>query len=96
MQYLAVVLLGLAAGAEIDLLAYLTVSYFGRDHYGAIYGWQYSIFALGYGISPYWVGKLHDFSGGYDAPLIGSGILMLIAAGCCFWLPDDGRKALPA
>src|SRR3546814_664881 len=39
---LAVILLGLAAGAEIDLLAYLTARFFGQRAYGAIYGWQYS------------------------------------------------------
>ncbi|GAB3382951.1 MFS transporter [Spongiibacter taiwanensis] len=85
--YLAAALLGLAAGAEIDLLAYLTVSYFGRRHYGAIYGWQYSVFALGYGISPYLVGRVRDAAGSYDAALLLSGGLMLLAAGCCLALP---------
>lgn len=87
--YLAAALIGLAAGAEIDLLAYLTVRYFGRRNYGAIYGWQYSVFALGYGISPYLVGLLYDFSGSYDAPLLGSATLILVAAFSCLWLPKN-------
>lgn len=85
--YVAAALLGLAAGAEIDLLAYLTVSYFGRRHYGAIYGWQYSVFALGYGLSPYFVGQLHDASGSYVLPLLCSGALIIAAAFSCLWLP---------
>lgn len=86
-SYASVILLGLAAGAEIDLLAYLTVSYFGRRNYGAIYGWQYSIFALGYGLSPYVIGRLYDASGSYAAPLMFSGALVIVAAFSCLLLP---------
>jgi predicted MFS family arabinose efflux permease len=68
----AVVLLGLAAGAEIDLMAYLTSRYFGPRAYGAIYGWQYSVFALGYGISPALVGFARDRTGAYDLALLTS------------------------
>lgn len=70
--WVAVVLLGLAAGAEIDLLSYLTSRYFGAHAYGAIYGWQYSIFALGYGISPALVGFSRDETGSYDLALLAS------------------------
>ena len=35
---LAVMLIGLAAGAEVDLIAYLCSRYFGVRSYGAIYG----------------------------------------------------------
>ena len=86
--YVAAALLGLAAGAEIDLLAYLTVSYFGRRHYGAIYGWQYSVFAVGYGLSPFLVGLLHDISGSYGLPLLCSALLLGAAALCCLGLPS--------
>lgn len=90
--YIAVALLGLAAGAEIDLLAYLTMSYFGARHYGAIYGWQYSVFALGYGVSPYVVGELRDASSSYSLPLLVSGGLILAAAVSCLALPNvDGQ-----
>jgi len=83
---LATILIGLAAGAEIDLLAYLTVSFFGHGHYGAIYGWQYSVFALGYGFSPYLIGVLYGFSGAYQAPLLASALLLGCAALICLWL----------
>lgn len=82
-SYVAVITLGLVAGAEIDLLAYLTISFFGRRHYGAIYGWQYSVFALGFGSSPYLVGKLYDVTGGYSTPLLCCGAVMVAAALSC-------------
>lgn len=93
LQYalLATLLIGLAAGAEIDLLSYLTVTFFGPLHYGAIYGWQYSVFALGYGFSPYFVGVLYGLFNGYQVPLLGSALLLGFAAVTCLWLP----KAIP-
>lgn len=69
---LAVMMLGLAAGAEVDLIAYLCSRHFGTRAYGAIYGWQYSIFVLGYGLSPYLVGLSRDMFGSYDFALLGS------------------------
>ena len=69
---LAVLMLGLAAGAEVDLIAYLCSRHFGTRAYGAIYGWQYSIFVLGYGISPFLVGLSRDMFGTYDYALLGS------------------------
>jgi hypothetical protein len=40
---LAVALIGLLLGAELDLLAYLSSRRFGQKAFGAIYGWLYSI-----------------------------------------------------
>ena len=68
----AVMLLGLAAGAEVDLVAYLCSRHFGTRSYGAIYGLLYSIFVLGYGLSPFLVGLARDNFGNYDAALLGS------------------------
>ena len=68
----AVMLLGLAAGAEVDLVAYLCSRHFGTRSYGAIYGLLYSIFVLGYGLSPFFVGLARDNFGNYDAALLGS------------------------
>lgn len=76
----AALLLGLAAGAEIDLLAYLTAMHFGKKRYGAIYGWQYSVFALGYGLSPFIVGRMRDSSGDYSSALAASAGLVAVSA----------------
>lgn len=49
---LALILIGLAAGVEFDMMAYLTSRYFGMKSYGRIYGLVYAAFALGSGTSP--------------------------------------------
>jgi len=69
---LAIVLLGLAAGAEIDLLAYFVSRYFGMRAYGEIYGWLLSIFSLGAGIGPVLAGASFDRTGSYDVMLTGA------------------------
>jgi len=80
MGAVAAILLGLAAGAEIDLLAYMTASQFGQREYGAIYGWQYSVFALGYGLSPFALGLMRDATGDYALALAVSCLLVGVAA----------------
>ncbi len=68
----AVALVGLAAGAEVDLIAYLCSRQFGTRAYGTIYGWQYSVFVMGYGFSPFLVGLARDNFGNYDFALLAS------------------------
>ncbi len=63
---LAVVLLGVAAGIEYDLIAYLVSRYFGIRAYGAIYGILYAFFALGAGFGPAVYGRVLDQTGSYD------------------------------
>jgi MFS family permease len=48
----AAMMVGLAAGAEVDVVAYLTSRYFGLKHYGKIYSTYFSIYAIGTGIGP--------------------------------------------
>lgn len=92
MGAIAAILLGMAAGAEIDLLAYLTALHFGQRQYGAIYGWQYSVFALGYGLSPFALGKMRDATGNYSAALTVSAILVGLAALLMLGLRQERRR----
>ncbi|QMW22502.1 MFS transporter [Sandaracinobacteroides saxicola] len=62
-------LLGFAAGAESDLIAYLASRYFGLAHYGKIYGMLYMPFAFAAAISPAVYGRVRDVTGNYDAIL---------------------------
>lgn len=64
------VALGLALGAELDLMGFLVVRYFGLASFGRIYGWQYCAFAVASGIGPLWVGTVRDATGSYLAALI--------------------------
>ncbi len=77
-------LLGFAAGAESDVIAFLAARYFGMANYGAIYGALYMPFGIGSAISPILYGKVRDLTGGYDAMLLaavamfaGGGALLL-------------------
>lgn len=90
----AVVLLGIAAGAEIDLLAYLTALHFGQREYGAIYGWQYGVFALGYGLSPFAVGLMRDATGTYASALILSTVLVGLSSILMLGLRTARHKVL--
>src|SRR5207302_1973630 len=49
---LACALLGLAAGAELDVLAFLTARYFGLRHYAKIYALSYVALATGSATAP--------------------------------------------
>ena len=74
---IAVLLVGLAAGAEQDLMAFLVAKYFGLKNYGVIYGVMYSSFALGAGFAPAIVGRVFDSTGSYDAILVYVGFAFL-------------------
>ncbi len=83
---LAGFLLGFAAGAESDLIAYLTGRYFGMAHYGKVYGMLYMPFGLFSAISPVVYARVRDVSGSYDPILqvalfgflVGGGLLLLL------------------
>jgi len=76
----AVILIGLLLGAELDLLAYLASRQFGQGAFGAIYGWFYAMYSLGFGLSPFVIGNLYDRFGSYDAALVGSIACLALAA----------------
>ncbi|MBA4094641.1 MAG: MFS transporter [Candidatus Accumulibacter sp.] len=77
----AAVLLGLAAGAEVDLLAYLVSRYFGLRAYGVIYGAQLSAFGIGAGLGPPLTGLIYDSTHSYSTALIaGIGLFLTGAA----------------
>jgi predicted MFS family arabinose efflux permease len=76
----AVFLVGFAAGAEYDFLAFLVARYFGMKSYGVIYGALYSFFAVGAGVGPPVFGLAYDRSHSYEAPLTFSAIAMLVGA----------------
>jgi MFS family permease len=79
-----VILIGVLLGAELDLLAYLTSRLFGQLAFGAIYGWIYSVFSIGFGFGPLLMGKLHDQFGSYDIALLTNIALLAVAAMVAF------------
>ncbi|MDA9371635.1 MFS transporter [Porticoccaceae bacterium] len=75
---LVAVMIGLAAGAELDLLAYLTGKYFGPAHYPAIFGLIIAFFTVGAGIAPPLFGTAAQMFQGYGTMLsISIGLLLV-------------------
>ena len=69
-----IALCGLAAGAEVDLMAYLVSRYFGVRELGKIYGGVYIAFAFGPGPLVPVFGWLRDTTGSYQAGLLWVGV----------------------
>jgi len=86
---LAAILIGLAAGAEFDILAYLLAAYFGMRRYGAIYGVASAVFGFAAGAAPFVFAAVSGKAGSYDGILIGAaaafavGGISLLALGPC-------------
>lgn len=76
--YIATVLIGFAAGAEFDIIAYLASRYFGLKHYSKIYSLLYAAFAIGAAIAPGLFGLAFDTFGNYQSVFwISAGLFIL-------------------
>jgi hypothetical protein len=76
----AVILIGLAAGAEIDLAGYLTARYFGMKSYSLIFALIALVCGLFTAAGGYAFGRLYDFFGGYREALTAAAILYVLSA----------------
>ncbi|MBP02959.1 MAG: hypothetical protein CMM25_09135 [Rhodospirillaceae bacterium] len=85
---IASLIIGLAAGAELDLIAYMTSRYFGMKHYGRIYGAQFIFFAIGSGGAPAIFGWSNDYTGTYDFILYSTAFLFVIGASMILTMGD--------
>jgi len=81
--YLAVGLIGLAAGVEYDLMAFFVSKYFGLKNYGAIYGALYGFFAIGAGFGPWIFAKIYETTGSYN-PAFGYAMIAFIVGAIPF------------
>jgi MFS family permease len=77
---LSAILIGFAAGAETDLVAYLTARYFGLANYGRLYGLQYAVFGFASGFSPFLFGRVFDLTGSYRPILYVAAALFVLGA----------------
>ena len=91
----AAFLLGFAAGAESDLIAFLAARYFGMAHFGRIYGMLYMPFGLFSAISPVVYGIVRDQSGSYNGILMAASVLFILGGALLLLLgryPDLAAK----
>jgi nitrate/nitrite transporter NarK len=77
---LAVGLIGMQQGAEVDLFAYFISRSFGVKHYGALYGVIAMAGALSTAIALVLFGEMHDATGSYDIALVIGAVLFCLGA----------------
>jgi predicted MFS family arabinose efflux permease len=74
--------IGLAAGAEVDMIAFFVSRYFGLRHFGQLYGALFSIFTIGAGLGPFLLGTAFTRLGNYDLGFTGCGAFLAVASVC--------------
>ena len=72
--------IGFAAGAELDLMAFLAAKYFGLKHYAKIYSVLYATLAVCSGTAPMAFASVYDITGSYDTGFVVATILFLVAS----------------
>jgi predicted MFS family arabinose efflux permease len=77
---LAGFMVGLALGAEVEVIAFLVSRYFGLRSFGLVYGVGFSSFVLAGAAGTYIMGAGFDRTHSYTAPLLFFFLFMLIAA----------------
>lgn len=90
----AAFLLGFAAGAESDLIAFLAARYFGIAHFGRIYGMLYLPFGLFSAVSPLVYGLVRDRTGSYDMMLMAASAMFVVGGALLLLLgryPDQQK-----
>ena len=64
--YASALLVGLAAGAEADMLAFVVSRYFPKRVFGAVYSLLLGIYAVGFGVAPTAAGAVFDAVSSYQ------------------------------
>ncbi len=78
--FVAAILVGLAIGAEFDVITFLSSRYFGLKSAGTISGYAFAAFNIGGGIGPAIMGYARDQTGEYTYALWALGSAALISA----------------
>ena len=78
MLTLAVVLVGIGAGAEFDLAAYLMARYFGMRDYGRLFGVHVALITIASALAPWLFGRVYTATGSYATMLAVCGTAFLI------------------
>jgi MFS family permease len=82
----AVLILGLALGAELDCVAYLTTRHFGLRNFGTIFGVVSGMLAFATGLGPFFVSLGYDLTGSYTIALQAYVPLSVVASALFFSL----------
>lgn len=78
--FFAAVCIGLAIGAEVDMLGFFVSRYFGRRAFGILYGLVFAAFTIGIGVGPVILGIGFDAYHSYNQVLAGFFVALIVAA----------------
>lgn len=87
----AVVLLGLASGAELDIITYIAAKKFGQDVFATVYSIFMAVISASAGIGPVLASAIYDQTQSYTLFLLGVMPLVAMGAGLIAWIPIDDR-----
>jgi MFS family permease len=92
--FVAAMLVGVATGAEGDVLAYVLGRYFGLKHFSAIYATQFALYAIGSSTGPVALSWAAVRTGTYGTALMGLSVVVVIAMVLLLRLPafDEERR----
>lgn len=66
---LAVAIIGVSLGSEVDVMAFMTARQFGTKSYGTIFGVISGLWAIATGLGPTLANRIYDVTGGYELAL---------------------------
>ena len=92
----AILIIGLSLGAELDVIAYLTSRYFGRENFGFLFGTIGGFLGLATGNGPVLFSRIYDVTGSYVTGMWAAMPLCLLSAVLLLLLgpyPDRGKIA---
>jgi MFS family permease len=78
--FFAAVCIGLAIGAEVDMLGFFVSRYFGRRAFGTLYGLVFAAFTIGIGVGPAILGFGYDHFHSYEQVLLGYVVALIVAS----------------
>ena len=85
-EVVGMVAIGLALGAEVDMIGFFASRYFGLKRFGQLYGVLFAIFTIGAGLGPLLLGTLYTHLHGYGAGFLACGLGLVAAIVCVLTL----------
>jgi len=98
---IAVMIIGLSLGSEVDVMAFMTARQFGTLSYGTIFGVISGLWAIASGIGPTAANRIYDVTGGYELalqgaiPLFAATSILLYTLGKPLEFANSGREPTP-
>jgi MFS family permease len=93
--FCAVLLMGLSAGAEADIVGYLVMKKFGLAVFSSVYGLLMTAFAAANTLGALLLSYSLATTGAYSLFLVGAGTMVVIGAGAFLMLGERGARLRP-